>query len=131
MVQVVQVVLMVVGLLLKADVEVGLEAIAVFGEQEEPFEHIPQIEADVEQFTLLGGVDALVVEFRGIELLHGEDDAEEVDGIEATHEGETLDVDYLRHLQGYIRILFAVSFAKVVDIVHKLVQFPVTVGREI
>ena len=38
--QVVQVVLMVVGLLLKADVEVCLEAIAVFGEQEEPFEHI-------------------------------------------------------------------------------------------
>ena len=36
MVQVAQVVLMVVGFLLKADVEVGLEAIAVFGEQEEP-----------------------------------------------------------------------------------------------
>lgn len=96
--QVVQVVLMVVGLLLKADVEVGLEAIAVFGEQEEPFEHIPQIEADVEQFTLLGGVDALVVELHGIEFLYGEDDAKEINGIEATHEGETLDVDYLRHL---------------------------------
>ena len=99
MVQVFQVVLMVVGLLLKADVEVCLEAIAVFGEQEEPFEHIPQIEADVEQFTLLGGVDALVVELHGIEFLHGEDDAKEVDGIEATHERETLDVDYLGHLQ--------------------------------
>ena len=98
MVQVFQVVLMVIGLFLEADVEVGFEAIAVFGEQEEPFEHIPQIEADVEQFTLLGGVDALVVELRGIELLHGEDDAEEVDGIEAAHERETLDVDYLRHL---------------------------------
>ena len=72
MAQVVQVVLMVVGLLLKADVEVCLEAIAVFGEQEEPFEHIPQIEADVEQFTLLGGVDALVVELHGIEFLYGE-----------------------------------------------------------
>lgn len=47
----------------------------VFGEQEEPFEHIPQIEADVEQLTLLGGVDALVVELHDIELLHGEDDA--------------------------------------------------------
>lgn len=99
MVQVAQVVLVVVGLLLKADVEVGLEAIAVFGEQEEPFEHIPQIEADVEQFTLLGGVDVLVVEFRGIELLHGEDDAEEVDGIEAAHERETPNVDYSGHLQ--------------------------------
>ena len=98
MAQVVQVVLMVVGLLLEADVEVGLEAIAVFGEQEDPFEHIPQIEADVEQFTLLGGVDALVVEFRGIELLHGEDDAKEVDGIEATHERETPNVDYSGHL---------------------------------
>ena len=98
MVQVFQVVLMVVGLLLEADMEVGFEAIAVFGEQEEPFEHIPQIEADVEQFTLLGGVDALVVEFRGIELLHGEDDAKEVDGIEAAHERETPNVDYLRHL---------------------------------
>ena len=99
MAQVVQVVLMVVGLLLKADVEVCFEAVAVFGEQEEPFEHIPQIEADVEQLPLLGGVDALVVEFRGIELLHGEDDAEEVDGIEAAHERETLDVDYFGHLQ--------------------------------
>ena len=99
MAQVVQVVLMVVGLLLKADVEVCLEAIAVFDEQKEPFEHIPQIEADVEQLTLLGGVDALVVELRGIEFLYGEDDAEEVDGIEAAHERETLDVDYLGHLQ--------------------------------
>ena len=98
MAQVVQVVLMVVGLLLEADVEVGLEAIAVFGEQEDPFEHIPQIEADVEQLPLLGGVDALVVEFRDIELLHGEDDAKEVDGIETAHERETLDMDYFRHL---------------------------------
>ena len=71
----------------------------VFGEQEEPFEHIPQIEADVEQLTLLGGVDALVVELHDIELLHGEDDAEEVDGIEAAHDGQTLDVDYLGHAQ--------------------------------
>ena len=100
MAQVVQVVLMVVGLLLEADMEVGLEAIAVFGEQEEPFEHIPQIEADVEQFTLLGGVDALVVELRGIELLNGEDDAKEINGIESAHERETLDVDYFRHLYG-------------------------------
>jgi hypothetical protein len=99
MAQVVQVVLMVVGLLLKADVEVCFEAVAVFGEQEEPLEHIPQIEADVEKLALLRSVDALVVEFHGIELLHGEDDAKEVDGIEATHEGETLDVDYFRHLQ--------------------------------
>lgn len=98
MAHVAQVVLMVVGLLLKADVEVGLEDIAVFGEQEEPFEHIPQIEADVEQLPLLGGVDALVVELHGIELLHGEDDAIEIDGIEATHERETPNVDYLRHL---------------------------------
>lgn len=97
--QVVQVVLMVVGLLLKSDVEVGFESVAVFGEQEEPFEHIPQIEADVEQLTLLGGVDALVVELHDIELLHGEDDAEEVDGIEAAHERETLDVDYLGHFR--------------------------------
>jgi hypothetical protein len=99
MAQVVQVVLMVVSLLLKADVEVCFEAVAVFGEQEEPFEHIPQIEADVEQLPLLGGVDALVVEFRGIELLHGEDDAKEVDGIKATHERETPNVNYLGHLQ--------------------------------
>lgn len=98
MAQVVQVVLMVVGLLLEADVEVCFEAVAVFGEQEEPFEHIPQIEADVEQFTLLGGVDALVVELHGIELLHGEDDAKEIDGIEAAHERETPDVDYSGHL---------------------------------
>ena len=97
MAQVVQVVLMVVGLLLEADVEVCFEAVAVFGEQEEPFEHIPQIEADVEQFTLLGGVDALVVELHGIELLYGEDDAKEVDGIETDHDGQTLDVDYSGH----------------------------------
>ena len=96
--QVVQVVLMVVGLLLKADVEVCFEAVAVFGEQEEPFEHIPQIEADVEQLPLLGSVDALVVELHGIEFLYGEDDAKEINGIEAAHERETLDVDYLRHL---------------------------------
>ena len=98
MAQVVQVVLMVVGLLLEADMEVCLEAVAVFGEQEEPFEHIPQIEADVEQLPLLRSVDALVVELHGIELLHGEDDAKEIDGIEATHERETPNVDYLRHL---------------------------------
>jgi len=96
--QVVQVVLMVVGLLFKADVEVSLELIAVFGEQKEPFEHIPQIEADVEQLPLLGSVDALVVELHGIEFLYGEDDAKEINGIEAAHERETLDVDYFRHL---------------------------------
>ncbi len=96
--QVIQVVLMVVGLLLKADVEVSLDAIAVFGKQTEPFEHIPQIEADVEQLTLLRGVDALVVELHGIKFLYGEDDAKEINGIEVAHERETLDVDYLRHL---------------------------------
>ena len=98
MAQVVQVVLVVVGLLLEADVEVGLEAVTVFDEQEEPFEHIPQIEADIEKLALLRSVDALVVEFRGIELLHGEDDAKEVDGIETAHEREMLDVDYFLHL---------------------------------
>jgi hypothetical protein len=44
-------------------------------------------------------VDTLVVELHGIELLHGEDDAKEVDGIKATHERETPNVDYLGHLQ--------------------------------
>ena len=90
---------MVVGLFLKTDVEVGFEAITVSDEQIEPFNEIPEIKADVEQLPLLGCVDALMVQLHGIEFLHGEDDAEKVDGIEATHERETPDVDYLRHLQ--------------------------------
>ena len=99
MLQVVQIALMVVGLFFETDVEVGLDAIAKFDKEEEPLDNIPKIESDKEQFPLLGGMNALMVKLHGTELLYGEDNTEEVDGIETTFDGKAPDMYDLCHRQ--------------------------------
>ncbi len=99
MLQVVQIALMVVGLFFETDVEVGLDAIAKFDKEEEPLDNIPKIEPDKEQFPLVGGMNALMVKLHGTELLYGEDNTEEVDGIETTLDGKAPDMYDLCHRQ--------------------------------
>ena len=54
---------MAVGFLFEADVAVGLCAVAVLEEQDEPFDAVPEEEGQVEQLALLGGVDKFMIEF--------------------------------------------------------------------
>ena len=62
---------MAVGFLFEADVAVGLCAVAVLEEQDEPFDAVPEEEGQVEQFPLLSRVDELVVEFLFVERAYG------------------------------------------------------------
>ena len=62
---------MAVGFLFDADVAVGLCAVAVLEEQDEPFDAVPEDEGQVEQFPLLSRVDELVVEFHLVERAYG------------------------------------------------------------
>ena len=74
--------LVLVGFLLEADVAVGLHAVTVFDEQDEPLEEVPDEERHIEQLPLLGGMDEFMVEFHGVERLNGKDEAEQADGQE-------------------------------------------------
>lgn len=58
---------MAVGFLFEADVAVGLCAVAVLEEQDEPFDAVPEEEGQVEQFLLLGGMNEFVVELLFVE----------------------------------------------------------------
>lgn len=80
--EVVQVVLVGVGFLFKAYVMIGLEVVAVFGIEEEPFQRIPHEERNVEQFALLGGMNALMVQLYGIQWRSREDEAKQANRIE-------------------------------------------------
>lgn len=93
--QIAQVVLMSVGLLLEADVEICLYCTSIFYQQTEPFKEVPKIETNVKQFPLLGCVYALMVQLYGTEFLNREDNAENVDGIETALYRETLYIDHL------------------------------------
>lgn len=62
---------MAVGFLFEADVAVGLCAVAVLEEQDEPFDAVPDEKGQVEQFPLLSRVDELVVEFHLVERAYG------------------------------------------------------------
>ena len=77
--QVVEVVLVPVSFLLETDVAVGFHAVAVFKEQDEPFDDVPDEEGQVEQLLLLGGMYQLVVEFCRVERPDGKDKAAQAD----------------------------------------------------
>lgn len=80
--EIAEVVLMLISLFLEADMAVGLHAVAVLDEQDEPFDEIPDEEGQVEQFALLDGVYALVVEFLPGQQTTREDEAAQADGKE-------------------------------------------------
>ena len=68
---------MAVGFLLETDVEIGQLAVAVFEEQEEPLQNIPEEEGQVEQLALLGSMDEFVVELNIGEWPPAEDETKE------------------------------------------------------
>ena len=73
--QIVQVVLMGIGLFLKADMVIGFQAIAVFDIEHQPLYAIPNEEGQVEQLFLLGGMDALVVQLGSSQRSDGKNEA--------------------------------------------------------
>ena len=97
-VQIVGVALMVVGFLLETYMKVGLLPVSVFEEQQQPLYSIPQKEGDIEEFTLLCGMNEFVVQFGGGQGTKGEDDAKQTDGIVVLGQWEVLHQVYALHL---------------------------------
>ena len=64
MLQIVQVGLMMIGLLLKADVEISFLPVPVLEEQEEPLYAVPHEEWDIQEFPLLGSMNQFMIQFR-------------------------------------------------------------------
>ena len=71
-----------VGFAFEADGAVGMHGVAFDDEADEPFDEVPEVEAEDERLQHLCRVDAFVVEVNSREphVLACEDDAEEVDG---------------------------------------------------
>lgn len=99
--QVVEVMLMAIGFLLKAYVPIGFDAVAILQQQDEPLHAVPKKERQVEQFALLRCVDKFMVELSLVERTDREDEAEQADGQEALSKKDTLhQMDSMRlHLQ--------------------------------
>ena len=55
---------MMVGLLFKADVEIGFLPVPVLEKQEEPLYAVPKEEWDIQKFLLLGSMNQFMVQFR-------------------------------------------------------------------
>ena len=85
---------MAVGFLFEADVAVGLHAVAVLDEQDEPLEEVPDEEGQIEEFLLLGGMDELMVDFPLAERFDGEDEAKQADGQEVFPQQKAFDQVY-------------------------------------
>ena len=96
--QIVQVGLMLVGLLLETDMEIGLLPVSVFEEQQQPLYSIPEKEGDIKEFTLLCSMNEFVVQFGGGQGTKGEDDAKQTDGIVVLGQWEVLHQVYALHL---------------------------------
>ena len=79
--QILQIVLVGVGLAFEADGTVGAVTVAEQNEPHEPFDQVPEVEPDDEELEHLCRVDALVVDVGRCErqVAAREDDAEEVD----------------------------------------------------
>lgn len=87
-----------VGFALEGDVDVGGVQAAVLEEAEEPLDDVEEIEGDEEEFALLGGVDALVVDDVAVDPrgVAGPHRAEEVEADAAWHQ-RTSDYDGSTH----------------------------------
>ncbi len=77
-----QVVLMIIGLLLEADMAIGLTHIMVLDEEQEPLDAIPDEERQIEEFALLVDMNHLVVQVVLVEWYHREDELAQCDGDE-------------------------------------------------
>lgn len=84
--KIVQVMLVGVGFLLKPDAVIGFHPIMKLEKQNSPFNDVPEIERNIQEFFCLCSVNQLVVLFFFRHLNAGEDNAKEIDGIEVSHE---------------------------------------------
>ena len=89
---------MVVGFLLEPYMKVGFLPVSVFEEQDAPLYSIPQKEGDIEEFTLLCGMNEFVVQFGDGQGTKSEDDAKQTDGIVVLGQWEVLHQVYALHL---------------------------------
>jgi hypothetical protein len=90
-VQVAQVVLMVIGFLFKANVVVGLKAVAVFHAEHKPLNDIPKEKRYIEQFTLLRSMNVLMIKLHVIQRPDSEYNAKETDGQKVIAHRQPLD----------------------------------------
>lgn len=79
--KVVQVVLVAVRLALEADVAVRLGGVAIPDKQHKPLGDVPQQKRHIQQFALLDGMNAFVVQLHSTERPPCEDEPEEADGV--------------------------------------------------
>ena len=105
--EVAEVVLVAVGFLFEADVAVGLHAVAVLEEQDEPLQEVPEEEGQVEEFLLLDHVDEFVVKLRLAERPDGEDEAEETASQELPAHRMPLNEENLFHLFTFYLFTFS------------------------
>ena len=96
--QIVQVGLMLVGLLLETDMEIGFLPVSVFEEQDAPLDDVPDEEREIQQFSLLRSMNEFVVQFGGGQGTKGEDDAKQTYGIVVLGQWEVLHQVYALHL---------------------------------
>lgn len=117
-VQVVQVCLMLVGLFLKTDMEIGLCGIPVFHIQDEPLYAIPDEERDIEKFLLLGSMNRLVVHLNLTQGSDGKDKAKQADGVIILPQGQAFEnINALRlHLFLLYQIIRLQMYANIVGI---------------
>lgn len=61
--QIIKIMLMLISLFFKTDIEIGFKRITIFNTQNNPFYYIPEKEGNIKQFTLLGGMNEFVIKF--------------------------------------------------------------------
>lgn len=101
---------------------------------EEPFEEVEEEEGEIEEFELLTGVDALVVEVSGGERITpaDKDEATEVDGEETAEGDEAVADDHLFQLQTeYFLEVFEdrVEIDEVVQVTAFVIDMHLRLGR--
>lgn len=97
MLQIVKVVLMTVGLLLEADMEIGLCPVAIFYVQHQPFGHIPHEEGQIEQLALLVHMNKLMIQVVAAQFGPGEDKLAKGDGKKVFAHGQPFHLEYAFH----------------------------------
>lgn len=75
--QVIQVILMIICFLLKADIVISLLSVAVFNKEDEPLCHIPKEKGKIEQFLLLHCMYPFVIKLSSIQRPDREDKPEQ------------------------------------------------------
>ena len=106
---------MAIGLLFKANMIVGFKAVAVFYAEHQPLNDIPKEKRDVEQFSLLCCMNALMIQLHIIQGPNSEYHAKETDCQEVIAHRQSLDKIYavfpFAHKNYILHILAAISLS--------------------